>query len=256
MLRTPDSPVARPLLNGQAAAAYLTLLGGIGGHIDAIGADRRIASHWPFVGSNYRGLMIAGQALERWDSPESTAVWRVGEAGTAAGRERVLHGTQAWATREPEPISEAMRHGNRKGTPFWTFSRRAAEQLEPSAGGLWLSRYAWWNVYPLGWQDRHGTPTGVLHAAQTPFVSDLFWAVAEELEVKRLLLVSGKDWWWNVRDLLGLQGLAAAEKPVIATGVVRGISVVATYHPGAHMARMSRVAFATAAVDAMRALDR
>lgn len=255
MLRTPTRGPARPPLDGRAAEAYLRLLEGVGKRADAIGPDRRIASHWPFVGSNYRGLMIAGQALERWDSPATTATWRVDEARTAEGRERILYGTQAWATREREPISEVMRHGNRRGTPFWGFSQRAAELLRPTAGGPWLSRYAWWNVYPLGWQDRHGTPTGDLHAVQSPFVADLFWAVAEELEVKRLLLVSGKDWWSNVRELLGLQALRAAEKPVIAAGTVRGISVVATYHPGAHMAGVSRDSFAAAAVEAMRSVS-
>lgn len=256
MLRRPGPISPRLPADGRAADAYLRLLGAVGGAADGIGPDRRLAAHWPFVGSNYRGLMIAGEALERWDSPESTAVWRVDDTRTAEGRERALRGTQAWATREREPISEAMRHGNRRGTPFWGLSQRAAELLEPRAGGPWLSRYAWWNVYPLGWQDRHGTPTGELHDVQTPFVADLFWAVAEELEVKRLLLVSGKDWWWSVRGLLGLQELRTAEKPVIAAGTVRGIKVVATYHPGAHMAGVSRDAFAAAAVDAMRSLDR
>jgi hypothetical protein len=235
MQRSPTVLAPRPQLEGSSAAAYLRLLEGVGARADAIGAERLIAAHWPFVGSNYRGLMIAGQALERWDSPESTAVWPIGAARTPDGRERVLRGTQAWATREREPI---------------------AEQLEPGAGGPWLSRYAWWNLYPIGWQDRHGTPTGDLHAAQTPYVADLFWAVADELEVKRLLLVSGKDWWWNVRELLGLQGLKPGSMPVIASGKVDDIAVVATYHPGAHIKGGTRIGFAAAAVDAMRSLDR
>jgi hypothetical protein len=67
--------------------------------------------------------------------------------------------------------------------------------------------------------------------------------------------VSGKDWWWNVRELLGLQALRAAEKPAIAAGTVRGFSVVATYHPGAHMAGVSRDSFAAAAVEAMRSVS-
>ena len=254
MLRSPTPRVPRPPLDGSSAAAYRRLLEGVGGRADAIGADRRIAAHWPFVGSNFRGLMIAGQALERWDDPQSTAVWPVGDAITAEGRDRILRGTQAWATREREPITEVMRHGNRKGTPFWAFSQRVAEALEPTAGGPWLSRYAWWNVYPVGWQDRHGTPTGDLHAAQTPYVADLFWAVAEELGVDRLLLVSGKDWWWNVRELLGLQALSPGAMPVIASGTVRGVKVVATYHPGAHIKGGTRVGFAQAAVDAMRSI--
>lgn len=254
MLWSPMIEAPRPPLEGSSAAAYLRLLEGVGARADAIGADRRIAAHWPFVGSNYRGLMIAGQALDRWDSPESTAVWPIAATMTPEGRDRALRATQAWATREPEPISEPMRYSNRTGTPFWAFCGNMAEMLEPAARGPWLSRFAWWNVYPLGWQDRQGTPTGELHAAQTPYVADLFWAVAEELEVKCLLLVSGKDWWWNVRDLLDLAGLKPGSMPVIASGKARGITVVATYHPGAHIKGGTRVAFAQAAVDAVKSI--
>lgn len=242
--------------DGRADQAYLRLLEGIGQAADMIGPDRSIAAHWPFVGSRFAGLMIAGQALERWDNAESTAIWSVADATTEEGRQRVLNGTRAWATREPEPISEVMRYANRRGSPFWKFSERAVEQLEPDAGGPWFSRFAWWNLYPIGWQDRHGTPTGDLHSAQTPFVTELFWAVAEELGVKRLLLVSGKDWWGNARELLGLQGLTEGVKPVIAFGKVRGIAVVATYHPGAHIKGGTRIGFAAAAVEALSSLDR
>ena len=85
MLRSPAPRPLRPLLDGRAAAAYRRLLEGVGARADAIGPDRVIASHWPFVGSNYRGLMIAGQALERWDLPQTTATWRVAEAQTGRG---------------------------------------------------------------------------------------------------------------------------------------------------------------------------
>jgi hypothetical protein len=37
-----------------------------------------------------------------------------------------------------------------------------------------------------------------------------------------LLLVAGKDWWWEVRDLLGLRGLRPGSLPVIASGQIRG----------------------------------
>ncbi len=52
--------------------------------------------------------------------------------------------------------------------------------LEPELDGAWHSRYAWWNVYPPGWDDVDGSPTGLLKELQTPFVGELFWAVAKE----------------------------------------------------------------------------
>ena len=143
-----------------------------------------------------------------------------------------------------------MRHGNRRGTPFWGFSQRAVELLEPGAGGPWLSRYAWWNVYPLGWQDRHGTPTGDLHATQTPFVADLFWAVAEELEVKRLL---------RLRQGLVVERTRVAWPPGAQrrgeAGHRRGDRPWDQHRrdlpPGRHMAGVTRDTFARAAVEAM-----
>lgn len=62
----------------------------------------------------------------------------------------------------------------------------------------------------------------------------------------RLLLVAGKDWWWEVRDLLGLRDLRPGSLPVIASGQIRGVMVVATYHPGAHIRGLTRDAFAAA----------
>lgn len=66
MLRSPRPTPHRLPLDGRSAEAYKRLLEGVGERADTIGPYRLIASHWPFVGSNFRGLMIAGQALERW----------------------------------------------------------------------------------------------------------------------------------------------------------------------------------------------
>jgi hypothetical protein len=46
----------------QAIAGYETLLASIGGRADEIG-DRPVVTHWPHVGSAFRGLVIVGQAV-------------------------------------------------------------------------------------------------------------------------------------------------------------------------------------------------
>lgn len=43
-------------------AAYGRLLASIGSRADDIG-DRPVVTHWPHVGSAYRGLVIVGQAV-------------------------------------------------------------------------------------------------------------------------------------------------------------------------------------------------
>lgn len=235
----------------SADRQYLRILEAVGQNADGLG-DRHIAAHWPFVGSDYRGLVIAGQALMGWDADKTPARWRACEAATAEGRERLLAGAKAWASGRDEPMGEVLRWGHRSRSPFWGLSRRVIERLEPQGSGPWFSRYCWWNVYPLGWDDHDESPTGVLKDVQTPIVGDLFWAVMESVDAKRVLLVSGKDWWWNVRSLLGLEGLSLGDKPIIAAGQKHGLTLVATYHPGAHIKGLTRDRFADAVVEAFR----
>ena len=237
--------------DGRAATIYRRLIDAVGDHADEVGPAREVAAHWPFVGSQYRGLVIVGQALDGWDADDTPARWRVAQMRDPAGREQLLRGAQAWSTARDEPILEPMTYGKRRRAPFWGLSKRVAPLLEPDLGGAWHSRYAWWNVYPLGWDRPSGSPTGALKRLQTPFVGELFWAIIEELSAHRIVLVSGKDWWPEVRVLLGLESLVPATKPVIAAGRVRGVTVAATYHPGAHLRGMTRDDFAAAVTRAV-----
>ncbi len=236
--------------HGRAAGIYRRILDAVGDRADDLGPDNDIVAHWPFVGSQYRGLVIAGQALDGWDAEVTSARWRVEEMRRPENRERLLRGAQDWSRSRPEPMHEPMAYGRRRGTPFWGLSKRVAPLLEPDLTGTWHGRYAWWNVYPLA--PRRGSPTGLLKDLQRPFVSQSFWAVVEELDADRVVLVSGKDWWPEVRTLLGLAGLVPAVKPLLATGRVNGVTVVATYHPGARMPGTSRDDFAAAVAEAVR----
>lgn len=245
--------MTRPPRDGRAADAYRRILDAVGDRVDDIGGHHQIAAHWPFVGSRYNGLIIAGQALDGWDATETPARWTLEDARRPEDRDRLLGGAQDWASARDEPILEVLRWGHRRGAPFWGFARRVVPLLEPDAGGEWYSRYAWWNIYPLGWG--RGSPSGLLKDAQRPHVGELFWAVADELEAGRVVLVAGKDWWWEVRDLLGLRDLRSGSKPSIAAGRVRGVTVVATYHPGARLAGTTRDDFAAAVAQAVTAAE-
>lgn len=235
--------------DGLASAVYRRILDAVGDRVDDIGGHQQIAAHWPFVGSRYDGLVIAGQALDGWDAAMTPARWTLDAARDPHHRDRLLRGAQEWATARDEPISEVLRWGHRRGAPFWGFARRVVPLLEPDAGGEWYARYCWWNVFPLGWG--RGSPSGLLKDLQRPHVGELFWAVVEELGVRRVVLVSGKDWWWEVRDLLGLHELRSSSKPIIAAGRIRGVTVVATYHPGARLPGTTRDDFASAVAQAV-----
>jgi hypothetical protein len=239
---------------GRAGAIYRQILNSVGDRIDDLGPDREMVAQWPFVGSRFRGLLVAGQALDGWDAEVTPARWKLEEMRDPANRGRLLRGAQEWSRYRAEPIAEVVTRPNRGGKPFWDITRLIVSAIEPDAGdgSIWYSRYAWFNVYPLA--PRRGSPSGLLKDLQAPFVGDLFWAVVEELGVDRVVLVAGKDWWWDIRARLGLEGLDATRvKPVIASGHVRGVRVVYSYHPNAHLPG-PRDVFAAALAQAIAAV--
>jgi hypothetical protein len=65
------------------------MLGDVGAHAPEFG-DRPIASHWPFVGSQFSGTMIVGQALAGWDAEECSARWHAIDATSDAGRAAIV----------------------------------------------------------------------------------------------------------------------------------------------------------------------
>jgi hypothetical protein len=241
--------------NGRAAEVYRRIVDAVGERVDDYGAEQEIVAHWPFVGTRFRGLMIVGQALDGWDAEVTPARWAIEEMRDPSRRERLIRGAQDWSRHLSEPIAEVMTQSNRRGKPFWDITGRIVSAIEPdpSHESVWYSRYAWFNVYPLA--PRRGSPSGLLKELQAPFVGDLFWAVVQELGVDRVVVVAGKSWWWDVRARLGLDGLDTMQtKPVIAIGHVRGIKIVYSYHPGAHI-KGRRDAFAAAVGTALKSLD-
>lgn len=232
---------------------YSQMLGDVGRRADEMDG-RLITSHWPFVGSKFSGTLVVGQALAGWDAEETTARWRPDDATTDAGRARILRGTRAWANACPEPMWEVLRWGHRRRSPFWGLSQRLMRILEPDADP-WYSRHAWWNVYPLGFDRPGASPYGALKEAQAPHVGSLFWEVVEYLNACRVVIVAGKDWWPDVRQRLGLEALAARPSPILAAGRASGVSIVATYHPGAHIAGLTRDMFAGAIVAEIQRIE-
>jgi hypothetical protein len=236
--------------DGRSAAIFRGMIDAVGDRADEVGPERTISAHWPFVGTQFRGLLVAAQGLDGWDAEVSSGRWRVEEARLPADREHLFRGAQRWARSRPEPISEPMlSSAKRRRAPFWGFSKRLALLTEPDLPGPWLARYAWWNVFPLAWE--RGSASGILKELQAPLVADLFWAVVEDLRVDRVALVAGKGWWPELRDLLGLTMMTPAPRPLIARGRVRGVAIVATYHPGARMKGVTRDDLAQSAADAL-----
>jgi hypothetical protein len=230
-----------------ADAAYLSMLAQVAELADRIG-PRVIASHWPFVGTDYRRLLVVGQALAGWDDKTSPALWTPAAVATPAGRSKVLAATKAWALARAEPISEPLRT---RHSPFWSLSERLVAELEPAGRGLWYSREAWWNLFPLGWGDTNKSPDGPLWIAQVEYVAALFWAVVDLLDPDRIVILAGKGYWDAMGGALGLDDLPELEWPLIAGGVRDNRAIVWTRHPGGYL-RVSHHLFAAAIAKAIR----
>jgi hypothetical protein len=235
-----------------AGHAYMRMLEGVADRADAIG-PRVIASHWPFVGSDYRRLLVVGQALAGWDHHASPALWTPEAAATKEGRHAILDGARAWAVSRSEPMTVPLR--TRGHSPFWSLSGRTVRNLEPDGPRAWYSRYAWWNLFPLGWGDSNSSPWfDRLWDAQFPHLGELFWEVVDWLEPTRIVILAGQDFWWQTARPLGLDALARLPRPLVAAGVLQARVIVWTY-PGARLKGVSRQSFAAAIADAVRAIE-
>lgn len=204
---------------------YDRLLASIGERAAEI-EPRSLVSHWPHVGSAYRGLVIVGQALRGW--PDD---WQASEAQTAEGRRRILATTQARNVDRADPLDWVPSHPKVRNSPFWTFSRHLVDELEPDPAVPWYGRYAWVNLYPVAPESPPDNPGGPLKEAQEPLVGALLGAVVDWLEADRVVVVAGPQFWQPAADAAGLAGLADAESPLIAAGRVNGRSWVIGYHP-------------------------
>lgn len=101
----------------DALEAYDRPLASIGERAGAIG-PRRLASHRPHVGRHYRGLVVAGQALQGWDPAVTGARWHANDARTAAGRAAIVERTRSWFADAADPVGVIATLGNRRRSPF------------------------------------------------------------------------------------------------------------------------------------------
>jgi hypothetical protein len=240
----------------EALDAYDRLLKSIGDNAESIGT-RRLASHWPHVGNHYRGLVIAGQALQGWDSAVSGARWHASDARTAEGRTAIIEKTRTWFNDADDPVGVIATLANRRSSPFWRLCRDVAEALEPDASGPWYSRFAWANVYPVGPDDPPGSPGGPLKEAQDPHVADLFGALLDSLEACRVVVISGPAYWWHPAHSPTFASLPTLEFPLLRGGRVDGRTVIVGYHPTyARRKRVGADAYAAKIVETMAAIER
>ena len=172
----------QPVIGG-----YDRLLASIGDRAADIG-DRPVVTHWPHVGSAYRGLVIVGQAVYGW-ADDAKAV----DLQDPVARAAMIASIQSRVDK-PEPLDWIDTHPVRT-SPFWRAVRRFVEALEPDIDAPWYARFAWVNLYPSAPEDPPGNPGGALKEAEDPHVGPLLRAVTDWLDANRVIATVGPFWW-------------------------------------------------------------
>jgi hypothetical protein len=222
---------------------YDRLLASIGERADDIGF-RPVVTHWPHVGSAYRGLVIVGQAVYGWADDCQASDLR-----SADKRAEMIASVRSRVDK-PEPLDWIETHP-RRNTPFWKVARLVVEALEPDAEAPWPARFAWVNLYPSAPEDPPGNPGGALREAQDPHVGPLLRAVVEMLDANRVIALVGSYWQPGIDDA-GLSHLPGQPRPLLRAGRHEGRTWVVGWHPnGASHRRFGSQVYSGVIVDAV-----
>jgi len=228
-------------------AGYDRLLDAIGQRADEVG-DRPVVTHWPHVGSAYRGLVIVGQAVYGWGDDYLAPHFQ-----TQAGREEGIAAFRARVDK-PDPLHWIDEHRVRT-SPFWRAVRRFVGALEPDIDAPWYARFAWVNLYPAAPENPPGNPGGALKEAQDPHVGQLLRAVTDMLDAKRVIAVVG-PFWWPAAGPAGLADLAEEPRPLMRAGRSGGRTWVVGWHPnGASHRGFGAAAYTDLIVDVVRKVE-
>jgi hypothetical protein len=226
---------------------YDALLASIGDRADDIG-PRPVVTHWPHVGSAYRGLVIVGQAVYGWPDDYPAAHFR-----TKLGRQE---GIRAFRTRanKPDPLDWIETHPVRT-SPFWRAIRLVADGLELNLETPWYSRIAWVNLYPAAPEDPPGNPGGPLKEAQDAHVGGLLRATTDMLDARRVVALVG-PYWWPAAGPARLTDLPERPRPLLRGGRKYGRTWVIGWHPnGARYRGFGAEAYARTIIEAVTAIE-
>ncbi len=203
-------------------ASYDRLLTSIRERAAEIGSQP-IVTHWPHMGTAYRGLLIIGQAVYGWSDERRASDFR-----TAGGRSGAIEAFRGRAD-EHEPLAWIETHRVRT-SPFWRAVRLIVDGLEPDTNTPWFSRFAWANLYPAAPDHPPGNPTGPLKEAQDPHVGALLGRVVDTLDAKRVIVLAG-PYWWAAAESAGLSNLPNRDRPLLRGGRSDGRTWVVGWHP-------------------------
>jgi hypothetical protein len=155
-------------------------------------------------GATYNGeLLVVGRAVNRWENSFTTADLGVPERRYAiaseleAGRQdpgKLAWVANQWGTREEY---------NPARSAFWRVIRRVQDGLGLSVSREWSSDLAWSNLYRVAPSDG-GNPPASLMRVQHRACSDLLVREIEELVPRRILFLTGADWFSPFAGTLGL----------------------------------------------------
>lgn len=174
-------------------------------------AERPLCLFAGRVGEHYDGeLLIVGRAVNGWSNkfvPEEVLdrsdQERLVDEATAKGDECPL----AWVCymAKEQTDTEGKRLYNTRRSAFWRVAGRVAREPKgPQMTGIWSSHIAWTNLYKVA-PAHEKNPSGRLRRIQASICQDLLVQEVHDLQPRRILFLTGSDWFAPFSDPLGFQ---------------------------------------------------
>jgi len=166
----------------------------------------KLVAFWPMRGTLYRGdLLVIGRAVNGWDD----GAWRAAEGHSRRGRMATIARTRecsdpragggmAWVCDQADP--NASYNTNRSA--FWRTSKRIS--FPATVPEKWSSHLCWTNLYKIApYEGRN--PGSRICSLQFDTCADLLRYEIEAFRPKRVLIMTGRDWFEPFADRLGLR---------------------------------------------------
>lgn len=185
----------------------------------------------PCVGNRYDGeLMVIGRAVNGWDAGDfDLADMRTPEGRAAISGAPTWDGcplrwvSDHWGVNEEDVYNPAK-------SAFWRVIKRVTAGIGID-GDDWSSYLAWTNLYKVA-PAAGGNPGGRLCRVQRPACIDLLQWELKTCKPKRVLVLTGWNWFGEMAEGLGFEAEATTDGELVeAMGRIGDARVVVAKHP-------------------------
>ncbi len=146
--------------------------------------------------------MVVGRAVNGWGGGFEMSALATEESRSGLSGAPTWNGCPlGWVTESWGINDKKRKKYNPARSAFWRVIRAVAADLEID-GPKWSSRLAWSNLYKVS-PAHGGNPSGRLCRAQRAACIELLWGEIETLAPRRILVLTGWNWFGEMADGLG-----------------------------------------------------